>query len=375
MTLEQRRQQAAVWLHGIARQPERTQCPTVMGFDGFVDNIIDVVGRRQGPGSYTPLATIADFGARVTAAAGHSTNFELVVKQRKIGGNGPIMANALATLGHRLTYIGILGDQSVDPAFAPLVEKAEKVFSLGDPAQTDALEFEDGKLMLGKLDPLDQVSVARLREVVGDATLREIFAQASCVATVNWTMLLEMNALWDFLIKEIIPQSSSSRPLWFVDLADPAKRTEDDLRQALAGLQRLQEHVDVVLGLNEAETRQVLAVQGGRWGGDSEDVAAAQEACVSLRESLGLARVVCHMVRGAASASAAEAAGTEGFYEPKPLITTGAGDHFNAGYLWALAAGANEEVALLLGTATSGHYVRTACSPQASDLLNLLQSG
>ena len=373
MTLQEGREKAVQWLQGREVKHSQDACRTVMGFDGFIDNIIDVVARRNGPGDYVSLPTIADFGARVTAAAGHSTNFELVVKQRKIGGNGPIMANALATLGHRLTYIGILGQGQPDPVFASLVDKAEAVFSLGDPAQTDALEFRDGKLMLGKLDTLDEVSVARLREVVGDQQLRDIFARAACVATVNWTMLLEMNAIWDFLMQEVLPHAKGARPLWFVDLADPAKRSEDDLRQALQTLGRLQQYVDVVLGLNEAEARQVLAVQGGAWGGPSEDLPAAQAACVSLRESIGVARVVCHMVRGAASASAHEAAATPGFYEPKPMITTGAGDHFNAGYLWALAAGADELTALVLGTATSGHYVRTACSPDPADLQALLQ--
>lgn len=373
MDLNQLRQRAAQTLSQLSDNMVR-DVPTVMGFDGFVDHIIDVVDTRAAQDSYCPLATIADFGARVSAAAGHSTNFELVVKQTKIGGNGPIMANALATLGHQITYIGILGDGGLHPAFAPLEEKAARIYSLGAPASTDALEFSDGKLMLGKLEPLDHVNVQTLRTAVGDDTLVQLFTAARCVATVNWTMLLAMNEIWDYLIAQVLPSCQGPRPLWFIDLADPAKRSQEDLIKALKTLTRLQEHVDVVLGLNEAETRQALAALGHGWEGASEDLVAAEKACIELRTELGLARVVCHMVRGAAGAHLTGSAAVAGFYEPKPKITTGAGDHFNAGYLWSVTAGCDEETALLVGTATSGHYVRTAQSPTQHDLIALLSA-
>ena len=57
----------------------------------------------------TPIRTIDDLGAKISNAAGESSNYELVVKQMKLGGNGPIMANALASLGVAVTYVGNLG--------------------------------------------------------------------------------------------------------------------------------------------------------------------------------------------------------------------------------------------------------------------------
>ena len=346
--------------------------PTVMGFDGFIDHIIDVVDTRQSNESYQPLATISDFGQRVIAAAGHSTNFELVVKQTKIGGNGPIMANALATLGHDMTYIGVLGEGEVHQAFAPLAAKASSIHNLGAPASTDALEFQDGKLMMGKLEPLDCVNVDKLRQAVGDDRIVQLFTGASCVATVNWTMLLSMTDIWDYLIREILPKRTGPQPWWFVDLADPAKRSVDDLIQALETLRRLGGHVKVALGLNEAEARQVLGAIGRDWEGASEDLTSAQEAAETMRDELGLSRIVIHMKKGAAGAAAGESAAVEGFFTPTPKIATGAGDHFNAGYLWAVCAGMCEASALTVACATSGHYVRTAISPQASNLLALL---
>jgi len=67
-----------------------------VGLDGFVDEIIAVVDKRHDGGRYDPVRTIAHLAQKINDASGQSSNYELVVKQRKLGGNGPIMANALA---------------------------------------------------------------------------------------------------------------------------------------------------------------------------------------------------------------------------------------------------------------------------------------
>ena len=50
-----------------------------------------------------------NFGAKVSAAAGKSANFEIVPQTTKLGGNGPIMSFALSTLGAPVHYVGMLG--------------------------------------------------------------------------------------------------------------------------------------------------------------------------------------------------------------------------------------------------------------------------
>ena len=129
----------------------------LVGLDGFVDEIIAVVDNRYGPDKYEPVATIAALGAKILNAAGASSNYELVVKQRKLGGNGPIMANALASLGLDVTYVGSLGYPNVHPVFHDFAGRA-RVISIAEPGHTDALEFDDGKLMLGKHESLCDVN-------------------------------------------------------------------------------------------------------------------------------------------------------------------------------------------------------------------------
>src|SRR5258706_143956 len=124
---------------------------------------------------------------RIVGAAGKSTNIELFPRAEKLGGNGPIMANALLALGTRLTYIGAVGQPTVHPVFAPMAERA-RTFSLCAAAHTTAVEFTDGKLMLGTMRSLDDITYARICEVMGAAAFEAELAAANLIALVNWTM-------------------------------------------------------------------------------------------------------------------------------------------------------------------------------------------
>src|ERR1700677_3893197 len=129
----------------------------LLGLDGFVDEIIAVVDKRIDRSRYEAMKTISVFGEKVLRAAGQSSNYELYVKQTKLGGNGPIMANALGGGGLGVTYIGSLGYPALHPVFTELA-KNSKAISIAEPGHTDALEFEDGKPMLGKHQSLGDIN-------------------------------------------------------------------------------------------------------------------------------------------------------------------------------------------------------------------------
>ena len=145
---------AAILAANAVKVPQQR---VTIGLDGFVDAIISVVDKRESAEKFTRVPTLAAFGQRISKAAGQSSNAELVVERIKLGGNGPIMANALAAFGTRVTYIGNVGYPAVHPVFAELAQRAT-VYSIAEPAVTDALEFEDGKLMLGKHASLRDVN-------------------------------------------------------------------------------------------------------------------------------------------------------------------------------------------------------------------------
>jgi sugar/nucleoside kinase (ribokinase family) len=340
-----------------------------VGLDGFVDEIIAVVDKRHDNVRYEPVKTIAHLAQKIGGAAGQSSNYELVVKQTKLGGNGPIMANALAAAGMDVNYIGILGYPTLHPVFADFAKHA-KVISIAEPGHTDALEFDDGKLMLGKHESLKEVTWDNLLARVGKDKLQSLMAGSKLIGMVNWTMLAFMSDIWRRLLAEIFPSIPRGDRKFFVDLADPEKRTKADILDAMSTLTKFQEQVDVILGLNLKEAGQVAEVLG--IPGRTDPEASIATTAHAIREKLALSCVVVHPRRGAAAATKDATAQFEGPFVQQPKISTGAGDHFNAGFCLGRVLGFGLEESLCTGVATSGFYVRTAQSPTAKDLAEFI---
>ena len=165
-----------------------------VGLDGFVDEILHAVDIRQSAEVFQRLPSIAKLSERLAAAAGKSTNLELVTQMTKLGGNGPIMANALAGFGLKVTYLGLLGYPNLHPVFQDFAKRAE-VHSIADPGTTDALEFEDGKIMVGKHASLKQMTWENIQARFGQKKFASKFGGADLVGFVNWTMLPYMSDL------------------------------------------------------------------------------------------------------------------------------------------------------------------------------------
>ncbi len=343
---------------------------SVIGLDGFVDEIIAVVDKRYGPDRYERLATIDQFARRIANAAGQSANIELVTTRRKLGGNGPIMANALARLGLPVTYIGNLGHPELHPVFKPMAAHSQ-IISIAEPGHTDALEFQDGKLMLGKYTVVAEITWENIIRCAGREKIMEIMRSARLIGTVNWTMLPFMNDIWRHLRDEVLKPLPRTDRLLFVDLADPAKRTREDLRGALELLGQLQQHVHVVLGLNLQEAVQVATAIG--WPAFNRPEEQIEALAVRLQRQLRLGTVVIHPRAAAAAADQHGSAWFAGPFVKEPKISTGAGDHFNAGFVTARLLGLNLAEALGLGTATSGYYVRHAQSPTLAELTEFIR--
>jgi sugar/nucleoside kinase (ribokinase family) len=348
----------------LAAAPSLKSTKAAIGLDGFVDEIIAVVDKRHDNVSYDPLRTIEALGKKILHAAGQSSNYELVVKQMKLGGNGPIMANALASIGLDVTYIGNLGYPNLHPVFEQFAKRA-KVISIAEPGHTDALEFDDGKLMFGKHESLKDVNWDNLIKRVGREQLKKLFDGSQLIAMVNWTMLAHMSDIWTKLLAEIIPGGDKKRK-FFVDLADPEKRNPADILNALKLLARFQDHVDVTLGLNLKEAGEVEEVLAMPKRSDPES--AIEESARQIREKLNIACVVVHPRRGAATATKTESAKFAGPFVQQPKISTGAGDHFNSGFCLGRLLNFTLDECLCTGVATSGYYVRSAESPSAAQL-------
>lgn len=360
-------------LRGFLGAAESTK--VMLGFDGFVDSIAEVVDQRHDTNRYDPVRTIDQFGQKILQASGQSSNYELVTRREKIGGNGPIMANAMAIAGLSVTYVGTLGQPQVHSVFEPLARRAE-VYSLGVVGRTDALEFTDGKLMLGKYSSFDKLDWQRVKNTLGSECFTQIVSRSRLIAMVNWTMLARIETVWDRLLEMLsTADHRHDRKTIFIDLADPEKRTKADLSKALHRLKGFRPYADVVLGLNLKESIQVArAVQRPV----PEDLERQLDSfAADIRKSLDLSCVVIHPRGGAAasmiSSGEVVSAWFSGPFVRKPKISTGAGDNFNAGFCLGILAGLNLEQQLCAGTAASGFYVRQGASPTLNQLVDFCE--
>jgi len=339
----------------------------LIGFDGFIDEIIRLVDTRHSVDSFSPIATITDFGDRVTAAAGKSCNIEMVQQQIKLGGNGPIMANNLVEQGYAVNYCGALGaDGVVNPIFTDFTDRCQEVITLADPGYSEALEFDDGKVIMGKMSTLAQVNWDSVLAQLPEEKLSAMIEKMDLIGCVNWTMLPNMNSILTGLGGLLAKRSSRAK--LFIDLTDPRKRSHEDIAGVLQILKEIQSGVDVILGLNEDESNQVAKVL---FGAEGDDLSARAQ---KIRTELGLFQVVVHPTRSATVASAEGEWFIEGPFTPKPKLTTGAGDNFNAGYCNGILSGLDPEACLVTGVCSSGFYVRNCRSSNREEYASFIQS-
>ncbi len=345
---------------------------SVVGLDGFVDKIVTPVDKRHGlEQNFDAIDTLDALGERISAAAGKSTNIELFPRFDKLGGNGPIMANAHVCFGLSVQYIGALGRPVIDSVFEEFARKTNAI-SLANPGITTALEFKDGKLMLGNTSSLEEIDFSRIIEVVGEGAFIDMLAKAELVSIVNWTMIPKMTSILLEMVDRIMPNLPPiDTRNFFFDLTDPAKRSAEDIREVLRVISRFQAYAEVTLGLNYNEALQVCETIGLK-GGDKNEESLCRMA-TEIRRKLEISCVVIHPTDSAACATKNGSWWTPGPFTENPKITTGAGDHFNAGFSAARLCGFSPLTSIALATCTSGHYVRTAESPSTNQVIELLR--
>jgi hypothetical protein len=279
------------------------------------------------------------------------------------------MANAMAAAGLAVNYIGAVGFPTLHPVFEEMARRAN-VISIAEPGHTDALEFTDGKLMLGKYSHLTEVNWNNLMLRVGKETLEKMVADSKVFGFVNWTMLPYLSDIWRQLLASGFLKQGGVRRIFMVDLCDPEKRPSGHIAEAMDILSDAQEQADVILGLNLKESTTIAEVIGIPVQGDPEPQ--IEQTAAKIRARLNLSCVVVHPRRGAAAATAGESATFNGPFVKEPKISTGAGDHFNAGFCLGRVVGLSLAECLCTGVATSGYYVRTAISPAAKVLAEFI---
>lgn len=316
----------------------------LIGFDGYMDELYRMVSGRVGE-HISCFRSMKQFGAYLSEGGRRSADVQILPVSVHYGGNGPLMAGAMASLGMETTCVGLFdGCRGLTEA----LEERVSCISIGHCNRCIAMELADGKLMFGELSGGEmtwQDFTARMDE----KELRSLLGQCDLIGIVNWSAFFHMN---DILVQleKMIREEGGSRILFF-DPADISARSDGDVQEFAGLLQDFGMRHRVILGLNQKE-----AVLFGKKA-FGEEMSAGQ-AAGRLSKLIPGSTVVVHDSRGAVCWH-----GTDCFWdsvEPieNPQVMTGAGDHFNAGFCCAVLNGDSLQQALKAGNRAAGYYIR-----------------
>jgi sugar/nucleoside kinase (ribokinase family) len=311
--------------------------------------------------------TISILAERIAAAAGRSTNVERRLREVRAGGNAFLCARALHGLGQDVTLAANVGNQPNHLFSQTFACGRWTVLSTGQPNDTDALEFSDGKIMLTDSRPLEELTYKKLTEAIGRRSLGELMEDKAAVILTNWTMMPHGTNIYEKILSNDLKKISYDIPIFF-DLADPARRSNGELIELLdliasfAGAHRIY----VSINLKEMERVAGLLMLGEA---DSEK---KPQNILRASHQRWPVEWVLHRMDGADSCGRSGEHMVEGFFAERPHTTTGGGDHFNGGFIFGILNGLPPEAALLVGNAVSGVYVQLGRSPTADEVVRFL---
>jgi len=337
------------------------------GLDGFVDSIVKVIDSKTEDGNFVYFHTIEAFGAYISGKKGSGFSLETEELFQRLGGNMPIMANAMAQMGLPVDCVGALGVPDISPVFVAMHPLC-KLHSFTNPGFTTAMEFTDGKMMLAQMTELNHADWNTVKKNLGLQKLIALYLNSDLVCLLNWSELAHSNEIWKGLQDEVFVGSQDSKPKqFFIDLSDCSKRSTAEIKVALDLVKNFRKYGKVTLSLNHNETNILYKTC------INEDLPSElQIKGQHLFDELAIDTLIIHSAKvSLAWDQQGKYANIPDFIE-EPLMLTGAGDNFNAGYCMAQLLDLDKELSLVLANMISNIYISTAQSPDLPVLNNYI---
>jgi hypothetical protein len=337
------------------------------GFDGFVDSIVKVVNTKTEDGGTEHFQTIKQFGDYIFKKSGSGFSLESEEQLLKLGGNMPIMANAMAQIGTPVACIGAFGLPSIHAAFTGM-NAACNLHSFTNPGFTTAMEFNDGKIMLAQMTDLNHADWAVIKAAIGLERLISIFSDADLICLVNWSELDHSNNIWEGLLDNVFSGAKiDTNRHFFFDLSDCSKRSSDAITLAINLIKRFGNYGKVTLSLNRNEAGILYKIFV-----DQDLPPDLQAIGDALFPVLCANTLIIHTSKISLAWDASGSYSNQPVFISNPTISTGAGDNFNAGFCIGQLLGLGAEASLILANSSSNCYIKAGDSPALTALHNYI---
>jgi hypothetical protein len=339
-----------------------------LGFDACIDNIVKVVKDRNENNETGFYTNIPQFGDFLISREHKSCGIELQTRLSKIGGNMVITANALGNLGIRVDCVGTFGLPEVLPFFKSISSNCV-LYSVGETITATALEFTDSKIILFDPGPYDSLNWEGIKNILGIDSIKQLLSGKELISFLNWSEIQNSTQIWNGILDEIIPslKFSEKKSYFFTDFSDCSRKTMEEIRSVIDLSGRFRNNFKVVISLNQNEADIIARAL------DLSEYQADDEFIKKLFRIIDPDVLVIHRSRDAMAYDGEVLEKCDTFYCEEPIVLTGGGDNFNAGFCYSLINEFDLFQSLLVANAVAGLYVKTGFSPDVDKLIKFLE--
>ena len=340
-----------------------------LGFDACIDNIVRVVKDQKEDNDTGFYTSSYQFGVFLTNLNDKSCGVELQTKLSKTGGNMVITGNALGNLGIMVECVGTFGLPEILPVFRTISPNCS-LHTIGETISATALEFDNSKVIMFDPGPYKILTWKGIKDQLGIEKIRQLISGKRLISFLNWSEIENSSLIWEGVLDEILPSivQAEVHPLFFTDFSDCSRRSKKEIRFAIDLLGRFRNYFTVILSLNQNEADLVAMAL------DISLTSSDEEFIKSLFNKINADVLAIHRTKDALGYDGITVEKCDTFLCKEPVILTGGGDNFNAGFCYAFFHDFDLFQSLLVANAVSGSYVKTGVSPTLNNLIEFLRN-